>query len=95
MHRRDFLRQLLGATATAMVAPRVVYAFAPPGGWALRNGVYTFANGRYTLYGGSRQLGKSIVFKELRRAPVVDAALVRRALVTRAASEWFFEEGEV
>ena len=41
MDRRSFLRSLLG-TATAAAVPKVVtYVFAPPGGWALGQRVYS------------------------------------------------------
>ena len=38
-----FLRSLLGTSALA-AAPKVVYAFAPPGGWVLGRRVYSFKN---------------------------------------------------
>jgi len=43
MDRRMFLRSLLGTSALA-AAPKVIYAFAPPGGWVLGQRVYTFSD---------------------------------------------------
>ena len=39
MDRRMFLRSLVGAAATTVVAPKV-YVFAPPSGWTLREGLW-------------------------------------------------------
>ena len=43
MNRRMFLRSLLGTSVIA-AAPKVIYAFAPPGGWVLGQRVYSFKN---------------------------------------------------
>ena len=42
MDRRNFLRSLVGAAATTVVAPKVIYVLPPMGGWQQTGHVHTF-----------------------------------------------------
>jgi len=80
MDRRSFMRTLMGACATAVVAPRITYVLAPPGGWRLNQRVYT-------LYGGARGGGKSHGLHFCRMLGETDAQLRVRIYRTMAEVE--------
>jgi hypothetical protein len=99
MNRRIFLRSLLGTSVIA-AAPKVVYAFAPPGGWVLGQRVYSFKNVKGALAPSiftrrlnetNTQLRARIACKLIQARSefeVLDPKLVQ-ALRTKRDKEWF------
>ncbi len=87
-----FLRSLLGTSALA-AAPKVIYAFAPPGGWVLGQRVYSFKDVAGVL-GPNTFIRRYLSLDEVERdfgpsrLEVLYPKLVQ-VLRTRRDEEWF------
>ncbi len=95
MDRRMFLRSLLGTSALA-AAPKVIYAFAPPGGWVLGQRVYSFKDVAGVL-GPNTFIRRYLSLDEVERdfGPFLEARLevldpkLVQVLRTKRDKEWF------